>query len=77
MRSVALWCWGSITIIAVLLGLCALVGQSPQVTLVALVGLMVLCTVFACRIVALETKLNVVKALHEASDILRNEGWDR
>lgn len=77
MRSVALWCWGSLTIIAILLGLCALVGQSPDVTSVSLVGLMLLCAVFFCRIVALETKRNAIQALDDVSDILRNKGWDR
>lgn len=77
MRSVALWCWGSLTVIAVLLGICALVGQSPQVTSVALVGLTLLCTVFFCRIVALEAKRNTIQALDDVSDILRNKGWDR
>lgn len=77
MRSIAPWCWGSITFLAVLLGFCALVGQNPQVGAVALVGLMVLCTVFFCRIAALEAKLITVKALHEMSTILRNEGRDR
>lgn len=77
MRSAVLWCWGCTVVIIVLLGFCALVSQSPQVASAALVSLMFLCTVFFCRIVALEARLNTVKALHEASDILRNEEWDR